>query len=213
MRHSHTSMDAAELNWGEDGLLPVVIADARTNEVLTLAYANREALQRTIDERTTYLYSRSRKSLWRKGEQSGNTQEVLCVRYDCDADALLYLVTAHGPACHTGERSCFHRNLFGNAPSGDRLAGALAHLARVIEARASASPETSYVARLRAGGVDRIGKKIGEEATEVVIAAKNASREELVWESADLLFHLIVLLEHAGVSPDEVGGELLRRAT
>lgn len=206
-------MELAQLNWGTDGLLPVVIADASSNEVLTLAYANREALQRTIDERSTYLYSRSRGELWHKGATSGNTQAVRAVRYDCDADALLYLVEPAGPACHTGKQSCFHETLEGESYRSDAFAPAMRHLERIIDARASASPETSYVARLHAGGVDRIGKKIGEEATEVVIAAKNASHDELVWESADLLFHLLVLLKHAGVSLDAVGEELLRRAT
>lgn len=210
-------MDLNALKWNGDGLLPVVIADARSGEVLTLAYANREALERTIAERSTYLFSRSRGELWHKGETSGHTQEVVSVAYDCDADALLYRVVPNGPACHTGAQSCFHNVMVSGSNDPEPAEGhsaflkAIAHLGRVLEERKSASPESSYVAKLYAGGVDKIGKKIGEEATEVVIAAKNASREELVWESADLLFHLLVLLEHAGVSLDEVGSELLRR--
>jgi len=203
-------MDFNQLKWGNDGLLPVVIADARSGAVLTLAYANREALERTIAERSTYLYSRSRASLWHKGETSGNTQQVVSIAYDCDADALLYRVIPSGPACHTGAGSCFH-NIIAGENEGQALTRAIAHLDEVLEQRKSASPDSSYVAKLYSGGVDKIGKKIGEEATEVVIAAKNASHAELVWESADLLFHLLVLLKHAGVAFDDVGAELLRR--
>lgn len=211
------------LKWNADGLIPVVIADARTNAVLTLAYANREALEKTIAERSTYLYSRSRQKLWHKGEESGHTQEVVEVAYDCDADAVLYRVVPNGPACHTGAESCFHNVLLApraarrpSMPQDDQGAGAFAeavtHLEDVLEQRKSADPDSSYVAKLYSGGIDKIGKKIGEEATEVVIAAKNASHDELVWEAADLLFHLLVLLKAANVPLDDVGGELLRRA-
>lgn len=208
-----------DLKWNEDGLLPVVIADARTNAVLTLAYANREALERTIAERSTYLYSRSRKKLWHKGEESGHTQEVVEIAYDCDGDALLYRVIPNGPACHTGAQSCFHNVLLGQEDSvtlspskRDTFHEAIVHLDDVLEQRKGADPGSSYVATLYSGGVDKIGKKIGEEATEVVIAAKNASHDELVWEAADLIFHLLVLLKATNVPLDDVGGELLRRA-
>jgi phosphoribosyl-ATP pyrophosphohydrolase/phosphoribosyl-AMP cyclohydrolase len=197
-----------KLLFGPDGLLPVIIQDARTGAVLTLAYANREAVERTLAERTTYLYSRSRKALWRKGETSGNTQEVVAVRGDCDGDALLYEVIPAGPACHTGAVSCFE----GVAHTVSPFAQALSHLRSTIASRRSASPEESYTAKLLHGGIDRIAKKIGEEATEVVIAAKNGSSSELTWETADLLYHVLVLLEERGVSLDEVGEELLRRA-
>lgn len=200
-----------QLKWNADGLMPVVIADARTNTVLTLAYANREALEKTIAERSTYLYSRSRQKLWHKGEESGHTQEVVEVAYDCDADALLYRVIPNGPACHTGEQSCFHNVIMSEARA-NRFSQAVDHLEGVLEQRRGADPGSSYVATLYAGGVDKIGKKIGEEATEVVIAAKNASHDELVWEAADLLFHLLVLLKATNVPLDDVGGELLRRA-
>lgn len=213
-----------KLKWNADGLLPVVIADARTNAVLTLAYANREALEKTIAERSTYLYSRSRAKLWHKGEESGNTQKVVDIAYDCDADALLYRVIPKGPACHTGADSCFHNVIVSmsndpepeqaatSAVEANRFSSAISHLESVLEQRKHADPESSYVARLYSGGVDKMGKKIGEEATEVVIAAKNASHDELVWESADLIFHLLVLLKAANVPLDDVGGELLRRA-
>ncbi len=207
-------MRVDELGWGADGLLPVVVQDARTGAVLTLAYANREALERTLAERTTHLFSRSRDVLWRKGETSGNVQSVVGVDYDCDADALLYRVVPSGPACHTGTPSCFSDRLLGGEPQAapGAFARAVAHLRETIEARRSASPETSYTAKLLAGGVDRIVKKIGEEASEVVIAAKNGSRDELRWEAADLLYHLFVLLAERDIDLDEVGEELLRRA-
>ena len=181
--------------------------------MLTLAYANREALERTLAERSTYLFSRSRKALWKKGETSGNTQSVVGVDYDCDADALLYRVIPSGPACHTGSASCFSERLLGgDPPAQGAFERALAHLRTTIASRRGASPESSYTAKLLQGGVDAIVQKIGEEATEVVIAAKNGSRDELRWEAADLVYHLLVLLEERGVDLDEVGEELLRRA-
>jgi phosphoribosyl-ATP pyrophosphohydrolase/phosphoribosyl-AMP cyclohydrolase len=204
----------AELNWGESGLLPVVIQDAHTGAVLTLAYANREALQRTLASRSTWLFSRSRAALWHKGETSGHTQSVVSVSYDCDGDALLYRVEPAGPACHTGSASCFSATLFSDhAPPAANFEAAIEHLRLTIAERRTAPPETSYTAKLLRDGVDRIGKKIGEEATEVVIAAKNDDPRELVWEVADLLYHTLVLLEHRGVALDDVGAELLRRAT
>jgi phosphoribosyl-ATP pyrophosphohydrolase/phosphoribosyl-AMP cyclohydrolase len=206
-------MTLDELAWPADGLLPVVVQDARSGAVLTLAYANREALERTLAERSTYLFSRSRKALWKKGETSGNTQSVVGVDYDCDADALLYRVIPSGPACHTGSASCFSERLLGgDPPAQGAFERALAHLRTTIASRRGASPESSYTAKLLQGGVDAIVQKIGEEATEVVIAAKNGSRDELRWEAADLVYHLLVLLEERGVDLDEVGEELLRRA-
>ncbi len=214
-------MQLDRIEWNADGLVPVVIADARTNEVLTLAWANREALERTLATRSTHLYSRSRAALWHKGESSGNTQQVVSIAYDCDADALLYRVIPSGPACHTGAQSCFHNILLSppvlrspskETPKDGAFTEAIAHLEAVLEERKGASPDSSYVAKLYAGGVDKIGKKIGEEATEVVIAAKNASSEELIWESSDLLFHLLVLLKHLNVPLDAVGAHLLSRA-
>ena len=205
-----------EVRWDGDGLAPVVIADATTGAVLTLAYANREALERTLATQSTWLWSRSRGELWNKGATSGNTQRVVSVSVDCDADALLYRVVPNGPACHTGAMSCFATTLpldgADEPPEGAAFAMALAALARTIMQRKHHPVEGSYTAKLFAGGVDRIAKKIGEEATEVVIAAKNADRGELVWETADLLYHALVLLAERGVSLDEVGAELSRRA-
>jgi phosphoribosyl-ATP pyrophosphohydrolase/phosphoribosyl-AMP cyclohydrolase len=209
-------MSLADVRWDVDGLAPVIVADATTGTVLTLAYANREALERTLATRSTWLWSRSRQELWNKGATSGNTQRVLSVSLDCDSDALLYRVVPDGPACHTGALSCFAETLplegAEEAPDGAAFAAALAALARTIAARKANPVEGSYTAKLFAGGVDRIGKKIGEEATEVVIAAKNDDRAELVWETADLLYHTLVILAERGVALDQVGAELSRRA-
>ena len=200
------------LNWDDRGLMPVVICDARSGELLTLAWANDAALEETLATRSTVLYSRSRAALWRKGETSGNRQHVVAVATDCDRDALCYYVIPHGPACHTGAASCFHHPLLPpDARTGD-LRRAIEYLRMTIAQRRAADPESSYVARLLRDGVDRIGKKIGEEATEVVIAAKNPDDDELVWEAADLIFHLLVLLEARGIDPDAVGTHLLQRA-
>jgi phosphoribosyl-ATP pyrophosphohydrolase/phosphoribosyl-AMP cyclohydrolase len=207
-------MNLESLKWGADGLLPVVIAHASTGAVLTLAWADRAAVERTIATRETHLYSRSRNAPWKKGETSGNTQRVLEVVADCDGDALLYRVEPKGPACHTGAASCFGDVLLADdgPPRDDRFAQAMNALEVVLAQRKVAPPEGSYVAKLYAGGVDRIGKKIGEEATEVVIAAKNDDPEELVWESSDLLFHLMVMLAERNVSLGRIGEHLLKRA-
>jgi phosphoribosyl-ATP pyrophosphohydrolase/phosphoribosyl-AMP cyclohydrolase len=213
-------MDAAMLlstvKWNADGLAPVIIVDARTDAVLTLAYANREALEKTLASNSTWLYSRSRAELWHKGATSGNTQQVVAVAIDCDSDALLYRVIPAGPACHTGAPSCFAEVVplpgAENASSGSNFASAMIALAHTIADRKANPPEGSYTALLFAGGVDRIGKKIGEEATEVVIAAKNADLNELVWETSDLLYHTLVMLAERNVSLDRIGDELARRA-
>lgn len=209
-------MTLDELGWNEDGLVSVTIVDARDNSVLTLAHANREAVETTMRTGETHLWSRSRKALWRKGETSGNTQRVTAIDVDCDGDALVYHVIPAGPACHTGNASCFYRSLWRaqdvKGISSGEFEQAVRHLVKTIEERRGASPETSYVAKMLARGVDGIGKKIGEEATEVVIAAKNEDRAELIWETADLLFHTLVMLAQRNVDVDEVGRELLRRA-
>lgn len=207
-------MTLDDLKFDERGLIPVCIVDARCGRLLSLAYANREALDATIASQQTHLWSRSRQRLWRKGEESGNTQRVLSVVADCDGDAVTYVVIPKGPACHTGAESCFHNTLFA-VPESERIGAfvrALDHLERTIESRRNADAKESYVARLLEGGVDRIGRKIGEEATELVIAAKNKARNEIVWEAADLIFHTLVLLAEEGVTLDEVGTEFQRRA-
>lgn len=207
-------MNVEDITFDNAGLVPVSIVDARTNRLLTLAYANREAVERTIATKQTHLWSRSRKRLWRKGEESGHTQDVVEIVADCDGDALMYRVIPHGPACHTGADSCFGDSVF--AAPGHENAGAFAraieHLERTIASRRGADTSQSYVAKLFEGGVDRIGKKIGEEATELVIAAKNKAHNEIVWEAADLIFHTLVLLAEEGVTLDEIGSEFQRRA-
>jgi phosphoribosyl-ATP pyrophosphohydrolase/phosphoribosyl-AMP cyclohydrolase len=206
----------ATVKWNGDGLAPVVIVDARTNAVLTLAYANREALEKTFATKSTWLYSRSRAELWNKGATSGNTQRVVAVAIDCDNDALLYQVIPDGPACHTGAPTCFSEVVpidgAEATPNGAHFAEAMLALASTIADRHTNPPEGSYTAKLFEGGVDRIAKKIGEEATEVVIAAKNEDRAELIWEMSDLLYHSLVLLTARKVTLDEIGDELARRA-
>lgn len=203
-----------EIRFDDSGVAPVVMQDAATGEVLTLAYANREAVERTLQSGEAHFYSRSRQSLWRKGETSGNTQHVTEVRLDCDSDALLYKVRPQGPACHTGERSCFYTTLAGEgvgvekSPAASETAGAmLDRLAATISARRGVPPEESYTAKLLAGGTSRVAQKVGEESVEVVIAAMSDDR--LAEESADLLYHLLVLLEERGVGLERVG-EVLR---
>jgi phosphoribosyl-ATP pyrophosphohydrolase/phosphoribosyl-AMP cyclohydrolase len=182
-----------------------------------LAWMSRESLALTLNEGRTVFWSRSRGELWRKGETSGNVQRVRDVRLDCDADTLLITVDpAGGAACHTGQRSCFFHALedAGGAPKADGIlpAGALEGLARRLEARKSANPATSWTARLYAAGLDAILKKVGEEATETVLAAKGGDRSRVVEETADLWFHTMVMLANLGLGPEDVLEELDRRA-
>jgi phosphoribosyl-ATP pyrophosphohydrolase/phosphoribosyl-AMP cyclohydrolase len=188
--------------FGSDGLIPAVIQDARTREVLTVAYMNKEALQLTLDRHETYLWSRSRQQLWHKGETSGNSQRVTKVSLDCDNDAVLVEVEPLGPACHTGAYSCF-----GVEPG---LESVLRELYAVIQERKEQRPEGSYTTYLFNSGLDKILKKVGEEATETVIAAKNDDGR-LASETSDLLYHLIVLMVERGVTLDEISRELKER--
>jgi phosphoribosyl-ATP pyrophosphohydrolase/phosphoribosyl-AMP cyclohydrolase len=180
------------LKLDERGVLPVVVQDERSGDVLMVAYANAEALARTAETGFVHFWSRSRRSLWMKGETSGNTLRVKAARTDCDADTLLLIVEPSGPACHTGTRTCF-------GDSTATIAGVLDELARVVAARAQAPVEQSYTARLVAKGPDAALKKIGEEATEVILAAKGESEQRLAEETADLLFHLLVVLRQRNV--------------
>ncbi len=200
------------VNYDVNGLLPAIVQHARSGEVLMLGYMNEEALQRTLETRRVTFWSRSRQQYWVKGETSGNTLDLVELRQDCDGDSLLVLVEPRGPTCHTGERTCFYRSLDGETTHVPAPPAAiLARLADVIKQRNHERPEGSYTTKLLVGGVDRIGKKIGEEATEVVIAAKNASHTELSWELADLLYHSLVLLEQQGLPPEQVWAELRGR--
>ncbi len=198
-----------QVQFDPTGLVPAIVQDARSRQVLMVGYMNQEALVRTRDTGLVWFYSRSRGRLWQKGETSGNVLRLVRLTADCDGDALLVEAEPAGPTCHTGATSCFHNPLLG-APAEDPSATA-AELLRVIKQRQAERPEGSYVARLFDGGVDRIAKKVAEEAGEVIIAAKNADPAELTREMADLWFHCYVLLVQAGVEPEQVWAELTRR--
>ena len=192
------------LSFDAAGLIPVVAQDRGSGDVLMVAYANVAALVRTAETGFAHFWSRSRQALWKKGETSGHMLRVVEVRADCDKDALLYVVEPSGPACHTGTRTCF-------GDDSPTAAGMLEEVARVVAARAQAAPTDSYTARLLAQGPDQVLKKIGEEATEVVLAAKGQSDERLAEESADLLFHLLVALHQRNLPLSQVMDVLKQR--
>jgi phosphoribosyl-AMP cyclohydrolase / phosphoribosyl-ATP pyrophosphohydrolase len=201
-------VEISRVKWDEQGLVPAIIQDARTKQVLTLAYMNKISLQKTIDTGETWLYSRSRQELWHKGATSGNTQQVISLTYDCDQDAILLQVIPAGPACHTGSTSCFpNTEVEKQSPDGSILID----LEALISNRYRKRPEGSYTTYLFNNGVDKIGKKIGEEAAEVIIAAKNSSHDELRYEAADLIYHLMVLMQNQGLPFAEVLTELEKR--
>lgn len=208
---SNQGLAATELTFAADGLMPVVVQHADSGAVLMVGFANREAVDRTLASGRAWFFSRSRQRLWEKGETSGNVLEVRGIRVDCDADTLIYLCQPAGPTCHTGAPSCFFQTLAGMPPS-ETSGEAAAELFRTIRQRQDqGDPSDSYVAKLLSKGVDRITKKIGEEATEVVIAAKNGDRAELAHEVADLWFHTYVLLAQQGMTPEDVWNELRSR--
>lgn len=209
----------AGIRWNEAGLLPAVIQDARTLEVLMFAYMNPESLERSLASGQTWFWSRSRSELWHKGGTSGNTQAITSIHYDCDSDTLLVKVVPEGPACHTGENSCFYREIPLDAPAavteaagraGDRFA-VLGELERVIAEREVNRPEGAYTTYLFDKGVDKILKKVGEEASETIIAAKNKDNAELRLEVSDLIYHLLVLLQERKLPLDEILEELSTR--
>ena len=195
------------LKFDPSGLIPAIVQDAKTHEVLTLAYMNSESLARTIETEQTWFWSRSRNELWHKGETSGNTQRVVEIIPDCDGDALVVLVEPSGPACHLGARSCFSNS---SDTSAD-LSGLLDQLYAVIKEREQLRPEDSYTTYLFNEGLDKILKKVGEESAETIVAAKNDSTAAFVSEVSDLLYHLLVLLVARGVSLEQVRAELARR--
>jgi len=200
------SFDVQQLRFDGEGLLPVVVQDAATGAVLMLAFADRQAVEKTLETGEAHFWSRSRRALWRKGETSGNVLRVVEVLPDCDADALLVRAHPAGPACHRGTPTCFEPN-----PAGLELGW----LYRVLEQRRSAPPAESYTARLLAAGPERIAQKVGEEAVEVVVAALAGEDEEarsrLTAEAADLLYHLLVLLLARGIDPGGLARELAAR--
>lgn len=200
------------VQFDEHGLVPVVAQDARSGEVLMLAYANQEALELTARSGRAHYWSRSREELWAKGETSGNTQSLVEIRVDCDGDAILYLVRQQGPACHTGQDTCFYRvEAGGDLEEEASAAHILSRVQAVIGERAARPKEGSYTNYLLGEGLDKILKKVGEEATETVIAAKNEDDGALGSESADLLYHLLVMLQARNVPVEEVWNQMDRR--
>ncbi|MFF6016251.1 bifunctional phosphoribosyl-AMP cyclohydrolase/phosphoribosyl-ATP diphosphatase HisIE [Lysinibacillus fusiformis] len=197
------------IRFDEKGLVPAVVQDAHTKEVLTVAYMNKESLVKTIESGETWFYSRSRQELWHKGATSGHTQKVVAIKTDCDQDALVVEVLPNGPACHNGTTTCFTEVVQQNAEVGS--VEMITKLVSVIEKREQEMPEGAYTTYLFDKGIDKICKKVGEEATEVVIGAKNRDAEEVKWEAADLIYHLLVLLQEQKVSIYDVLHVLKKR--
>ncbi|WP_307892606.1 bifunctional phosphoribosyl-AMP cyclohydrolase/phosphoribosyl-ATP diphosphatase HisIE [Bacillus swezeyi] len=201
---------ADELTFNEAGLIPAIVQDAASKEVLTLAYMNKESFEKTLETRETWFFSRSRGELWHKGATSGNVQHVKDIRLDCDQDALVVLVEPAGPACHKGSYSCFTSMDDRKAAGGGRFA-IINELEAVIAKRQAEMPEGAYTTYLFHEGIDKILKKVGEEAAEVIIASKNRDHEELKWEAADLIYHLLVLLREQSLPLDDVLEVLKKR--
>lgn len=197
-----------EITFDQDGLVPAIIQNIDTGKVLTLAYMNETALQQTIETKETWLFSRSRQQLWNKGETSGNKQIVKRVTYDCDGDAILVQVKPLGPACHTGKESCFNESLY---EEDKQLFDMLNQLAQTIQSRRENPVEGSYTTYLFNEGIDKVLKKVGEETSEVIIGAKNADNEELIWEITDLVYHTLILMDIRGVTLVDIKRELYQR--
>ena len=197
-----------ELKFDEKGLIPAIVVDANTKEVLTLAYMNKESLEISMQEGTTCFWSRSRKELWRKGETSGNKQHIVEIIADCDRDALTVLVNKDGPACHLGNESCFVDPVY---ISENEHAFSIKGLMKLIEGRKIEKTEGSYTTYLFEKGLDKILKKVGEESTEVIIAGKAEDKKETVYEIADLIYHVLVLMVEMGISYDDIITELASR--
>ncbi len=197
-----------KLRFNGDGLIPAVVVDYLTREVLTLAYMNKESLEISMKEGKTCFWSRSRQQLWRKGETSGNFQHIVKITTDCDCDALTVLVKKDGPACHTGAESCFNEDIYISDELNDF---SMRGLMRLIEGRKTEPQEGSYTTYLFNKGLDKILKKVGEESTEVIIAGKAEDKKETIYEIADLIYHVLVLMVEMGISIDEVLTELASR--
>ena len=200
--------DIDTLKFDEKGLIPAIVVDATSKKVLTLAYMNRESLQISLEKELTCFYSRSRQELWLKGETSGNYQHIVSITADCDKDALVVLVNKDGPACHMGTDSCFTNTLF---ESEDNHSFDMQDLMTLIEGRRTEKKEGSYTTYLFEKGIDKILKKVGEEATEVIIAGKDDDKAETIYEIADLTYHVMVLMIQMGISLDDIRGELASR--
>lgn len=197
-----------ELKFDEKGLIPAIVVDAKTKKVLTLAYMNRESLEISMEKELTCFWSRSRNELWLKGETSGNYQHIVSITADCDSDALVVMVEPDGHSCHTGSYSCFTKEVF---QSEERSEFSYEGLMELIKGRKISPQEGSYTTYLFDKGLDKILKKVGEESTEVIIAAKAEDRKETVYEIADLAYHVMVLMVEAGISLDEIRDELASR--
>ncbi|MBR2646407.1 MAG: bifunctional phosphoribosyl-AMP cyclohydrolase/phosphoribosyl-ATP diphosphatase HisIE [Clostridia bacterium] len=197
-----------ELKFDKDGLIPAIVVDVMTKDVLTLAYMNKESLEITLNERRTCFFSRSRQELWRKGETSGNVQHVVSITADCDKDALVVKVEKDGPACHTGAESCFYQPLYINEEKNEF---SMRGLYALLMDRKATLPQGSYTTYLFEKGLDKILKKVGEENTEVIIAAKADDKKETIYEIADLTYHILVLMAQMGITVDEVQKELASR--
>ncbi|MBO5889638.1 MAG: bifunctional phosphoribosyl-AMP cyclohydrolase/phosphoribosyl-ATP diphosphatase HisIE [Clostridia bacterium] len=201
-------LNIENLKFDEKGLIPAIVVDAVSKEVLTLAYMNKESLKITMEKKLTCFYSRSRQELWLKGETSGNYQNVVSITADCDNDALVVMVEPEGPACHTGEKSCFFNPVWSNE---DRKEFSLQALVKLIEGRKTEKTEGSYTTYLFEKGIDKILKKVGEECTEVIIAAKADDKKETIYEIADLAYHTLVLMIQMGITLEDIHKELKSR--
>lgn len=204
-------MDLSTIKYNEAGLIPAIIQDYHTRQVLMMAWMNEDSLNQSIKTKKATFYSRSRQQLWVKGETSGNIQTIVTMDYDCDADTLLLQVIPTGPACHTGNTSCFYRNILTDENSANGNIEILPKLFKLIANRRANPVEGSYTNYLFEKGIDKICKKIGEESAETIIAAKNNDPDELVYESSDLIYHLFVLLNNQGVDLDAIYEELTKR--
>ena len=212
MPHTNPPNIPGDLKFDDQGLIPAIVQDVSSGDVLMLGYMNQESLARTLDTGEVHFFSRSRGRLWRKGETSGHVLMLRAMSVDCDQDTLLVEVTPAGPTCHTGRRSCFYTDIRERGEGALGLGRALSVLERTVADRDRERPEGSYTSRLLAEGVGRIAQKVGEEAVECVVAATSENDESLAEESADLLYHLLVLLRCRGIDTDQVAGVLERRA-
>ena len=197
-----------ELKFDANGLIPAVVVEAGTHKLLTLAYMNRESLEISMEKKLTCFWSRSRQELWLKGETSGNYQHIVSITADCDGDALEVVVEQDGPACHTGADSCFYQTLWANEERQDFTLGGLMEL---IAGRKTSPKEGSYTSYLFEKGTDKILKKVGEECTEVIIAAKGDDKAETIYEISDLVYHVMVMMIEMGISLEDIHNELASR--
>ena len=201
-------IDISTLKFDENGLIPAIVVDFYTREVLTLAYMNKESLEITMRESRTCFWSRSRQKLWRKGEESGNVQHVMEIKADCDRDALTVIVKKEGPACHLGTESCFNDEVFSAEGFNDFT---VEGLIKLIEGRKTNPQDGSYTTYLFQKGIDKILKKVGEECTEVIVAGKGDDKKETIYEISDLMYHVIVLMIEMGISSKDIVDELASR--